>query len=87
MVENSLSPTAITDNLETRFIGQRIIYYPRLTSTMDVAKREAQQGAIEGTVVFAEEQTAGRGRIKRAWLSPKGSIALRSPALYTGLHH
>jgi hypothetical protein len=53
MVENSLSPAAITNNLDTRFIGQRVIYYPRLTSTMDVAKREAQQGAIEGTVVIA----------------------------------
>ena len=76
MVENSLSPAAITDNLATRFIGQRVIYYPRLTSTMDVARRQAQQGAIEGTVIVAEEQTAGRGRLKRTWLSPKGSIAL-----------
>jgi len=76
MVENSLSPVTISNNLETRFIGQRVIYYPRLTSTMDVAKREAQQGAIEGTVVIAEEQTAGRGRMKRPWLSPRGSIAL-----------
>jgi BirA family biotin operon repressor/biotin-[acetyl-CoA-carboxylase] ligase len=84
MVENSLSPAAITNNLDTRFIGQRVIYYPRLTSTMDVAKREAQQGAIEGTVVIAGEQTAGRGRIKRPWLSPKGSIAL-SIILYPSL--
>lgn len=76
MIENSLSPAAITDNLETRFVGQRVIYYPSLASTMDVAKREAKQGAAEGAVVLAEEQTAGRGRIKRAWLSPKGSIAL-----------
>jgi BirA family biotin operon repressor/biotin-[acetyl-CoA-carboxylase] ligase len=76
MIENSLSPAAITDNLKTRFIGQRVIYYPSLASTMDVAKREAQQGAVEGTVVLTEEQTAGRGRIKRVWLSPKGSIAL-----------
>jgi BirA family biotin operon repressor/biotin-[acetyl-CoA-carboxylase] ligase len=43
---------------------------------MDVARRQAQQGATEGTIVIAGEQTAGRGRIKRAWLSPKGSIAL-----------
>ncbi len=76
MVEDSLSPTAITANLETRFIGQRVIYYPSLTSTMDIARRQAQRGAAEGTVVLAEEQTAGRGRIKRAWLSPKGNIAL-----------
>jgi len=84
MVENSLSPTAITDNLETHFIGQRVIYFPRLTSTMVVAKRQAQQGATEGTVVIADEQTAGKGRIRRAWLSPKGSIAL-SIILYPSL--
>jgi len=76
MVEDSLSPASITNNLVTRFIGQRVIYYSRLTSTMDVAKREAQQGAVEGTIIIADEQTAGRGRLKRAWLSPKGSIAL-----------
>jgi len=86
MIENSLSPAAITDNLETRFVGQRVIYYPSLASTMDEAKREAQQGAAEGTVVLAEEQTAGRGRIKRAWLSPKGSIAL-SIILHPSLAH
>jgi BirA family biotin operon repressor/biotin-[acetyl-CoA-carboxylase] ligase len=43
---------------------------------MDEARRQAQEGASEGTVIVAEEQTAGRGRIKRAWLSPRGSIAL-----------
>jgi BirA family biotin operon repressor/biotin-[acetyl-CoA-carboxylase] ligase len=76
MVEGILSPAAITDNLGTRFIGQRVLYYPQLKSTMDVARQQAQQGATEGTVVIAGEQAAGRGRIKRAWLSPKGSIAL-----------
>jgi BirA family biotin operon repressor/biotin-[acetyl-CoA-carboxylase] ligase len=76
MVDNSLSPAAITNNLETRFIGQRVIYYPSLTSTMEVAKREAQQGAAEGTTIIADEQTAGKGRMKRLWLSPRGSIAL-----------
>jgi len=76
MVENNLSPASITGNLGTHFIGQRVICYPSLTSTMAVAKQEAQLGAVEGTVVIADEQTAGRGRIKRVWLSPKGSIAL-----------
>ena len=81
---DALSPAAITDNLGTRFVGQRVICYPKLTSTNDVAKREAQQGAIEGTVVVADEQTAGRGRIKRLWLSPRGSLAL-SVVLYPSL--
>jgi BirA family biotin operon repressor/biotin-[acetyl-CoA-carboxylase] ligase len=76
MGKGDLTPTAITNNLGTRFIGQRVIYYPRLKSTMDVARRQAQQGAAEGTAVIAGEQTAGRGRRQRAWLSPKGSIAL-----------
>ena len=76
MVGNNLSSASITNNLETLFIGQRVIYHPRLTSTMDVAKQEAQQGATEGTVIIADEQTAGKGRMKRTWLSPKGSIAL-----------
>ncbi len=76
MEENNLSPASITSNLGTRFIGQRVICYSSLTSTMAAAKQEAQLGAVEGTVIIADEQTAGRGRIKRAWLSPKGSIAL-----------
>lgn len=86
MKEDNLSAAAITDNLGTSFIGQKIIYYPRLKSTMDIARREAQKGAGEGTVVVAGEQTAGRGRIKRVWLSPRGSIAL-SIILYPDLRY
>jgi BirA family biotin operon repressor/biotin-[acetyl-CoA-carboxylase] ligase len=77
MEGDSLSAASITDNLETRFIGQRVICYPRLASTMEVAKREAaRREAAEGTVIIADEQTAGKGRLKRIWLSPKGNIAL-----------
>ncbi len=86
MIEDSLLPASITDNLGTHFIGQKVIHYASLTSTMEVAKREAQHGAAEGTVIIAEEQTAGRGRIKRTWLSPKGNIAL-SVILYPSLEH
>ena len=85
-MEDSLSPASITTGLDTRFVGQRVIYYPRLTSTMDVARREAQQGAAEGTIVVADEQTAGKGRLHRDWLSPEGSIAL-SVVLYPRLLH
>ena len=76
MEGDTLSAVSISDDLETHFIGQRVIYYPRLTSTMEVAKQEARQGAAEGTVIVADEQTAGKGRLKRIWLSPKDNIAL-----------
>lgn len=86
MTENGLSSALITNGLKTRFVGQRTIYYPSLTSTMDVARQEAQQGAGEGTVIIADEQTAGRGRLNRAWLSPGGNIAL-SVILRPGLDY
>jgi BirA family biotin operon repressor/biotin-[acetyl-CoA-carboxylase] ligase len=86
MLENGLSPSSITDNLETRFVGQRVIYYPSLASTMAAAKQQVEQGAAEGTVVIAGEQTAGRGRGKRVWLSPKGNIAL-SVILYPSVDY
>ena len=84
MTEDNLSPAAITKGLGTRFIGQRVLYYPSVTSTMVAARQEAQQGAAEGTVILADEQTAGKGRMKRVWLSPKGNIAM-SVILYPGL--
>ncbi|MEK7353612.1 MAG: biotin--[acetyl-CoA-carboxylase] ligase [Chloroflexota bacterium] len=84
MVEDSLSAVSITEGLKTRFIGQRVLYYPSLTSTMEIARQAAGQGVAEGTVIIADEQTAGRGRLKRTWLAPRGNIAL-SVILHPGL--
>lgn len=75
-MEDNLSVASITADLKTRLVGQRVIYYSSVTSTNDLAKQEAQRGAAEGTVVVADEQVAGKGRLTRVWLSPKGSIAL-----------
>lgn len=86
MAGENLSPALITANLGTRFIGRRVLYYPQVTSTMDIARQVAQRGASQGTVVVADEQTAGRGRVKRIWLSPKGSIAL-SIILHPLIHY
>lgn len=63
-------------------IGQDIIYHDTLDSTNDLAKELAEHGASEGTVIIAEKQTSGRGRLGRAWYSPAGeglwfSIILR----------
>jgi BirA family transcriptional regulator, biotin operon repressor / biotin---[acetyl-CoA-carboxylase] ligase len=75
MPEDILSPDLILKDLKTRFIGQRIIYYPALDSTMDVAKKEALWGAEAGTVIITDAQLSGRGRLQRAWISPKGALA------------
>jgi len=75
-MEDDLSEVSVAGDLGTRFIGQRVIYCAKIPSTMEVAKREVLQGAQEGTVVVAGEQTAGKGRMSRVWLSPKGCIAL-----------
>lgn len=60
----------------TRLVGHPLLYFPRVSSTMDMARREAGKGASEGMAVLAGEQTAGRGRQGRSWLTPQGSIAL-----------
>ncbi|MCS7286994.1 MAG: biotin--[acetyl-CoA-carboxylase] ligase [Anaerolineae bacterium] len=59
-------------------LGHRVYYFRTVTSTQDEAKRLAEAGAPEGTVVLAEEQTAGRGRLGRTWISPVGSSILMS---------
>ena len=58
--------------LEGRVVGAQIHHHELLGSTMDETKVLAARGAPEGTVVIAEEQTAGRGRFNRTWISPRG---------------
>lgn len=53
-------------------IGAMIHFYKTCSSTNDVAKKLAQEGAPEGTVVIAEAQTAGKGTKGRSWHSPRG---------------
>jgi BirA family biotin operon repressor/biotin-[acetyl-CoA-carboxylase] ligase len=67
-----------------RDFARRVHWLDATTSTNDVAAHFAERGAPEGTVVAAESQTAGRGRMGRAWFSPPGaglyvSIVLRPP--------
>ena len=51
----------------------KILRYESLASTNTEAARLALQGAEEGLSVVADEQTAGRGRLQRTWVSPKGA--------------
>jgi BirA family transcriptional regulator, biotin operon repressor / biotin---[acetyl-CoA-carboxylase] ligase len=49
-------------------------HHDKIGSTNDEARRLAQEGAPHGTVVHADEQTAGRGRMAHAWFSPPGNL-------------
>jgi BirA family biotin operon repressor/biotin-[acetyl-CoA-carboxylase] ligase len=59
--------------LKTSHLGRSVVYRPVTTSTMDLARREAEEGATSGTIVLTEEQTTGRGRFGRTWVSPPGA--------------
>jgi BirA family biotin operon repressor/biotin-[acetyl-CoA-carboxylase] ligase len=73
-----LYPDFIHDSLSTVRIARHIYYFPRIDSTNSFAKKLAAEGAADGTVVLAEEQTAGRGRMDRTWLAPVFSSILCS---------
>ena len=70
----------------------RILVYDVLDSTNDHARQLAKEGAPEGTVVIARQQTAGRGRMGRSFLSPKDrglymSLVLRPENVLGDLMH
>jgi BirA family biotin operon repressor/biotin-[acetyl-CoA-carboxylase] ligase len=68
----NLVPSAVESGLRTKFVGRRIVYLESTHSTMDVARKEALKGIADGTCVLADEQTGGRGRFGRTWVSPPG---------------
>ena len=66
-------------------MGARLTWYPMTTSTNDRAMEDAASGAAHGTLVVAECQSAGRGRLGRVWQSPPGaglycSVVVHLPA-------
>ena len=65
--------TGLTSRLTTRHFGRPFHLFERLGSTQDEARRQAQEGAVHGTLVWALEQTAGRGRMDRSWVSKRGA--------------
>jgi BirA family biotin operon repressor/biotin-[acetyl-CoA-carboxylase] ligase len=64
-----LNAEQIRSGLKSAVIGREIIVFDRTPSTNDEIARLAQEGCAEGTVVFAEDQTAGRGQRGNRWES------------------
>lgn len=63
---------------DSRLFGRSLVWLPSVSSTNDVARELAREGAPEGTVVVADYQTAGRGRLGRRWVAPAGTSLLCS---------
>jgi len=73
--------TAESVKVDTKLVGRKIVCLDGCASTNDEAWRLALDGAVSGTVVFAEEQAKGRGRLGRAWVAPRGACLLCSTIL------
>lgn len=83
-IPDILAPSLLRQELGDNPIGRRIVHYFQTDSTNSEAMKLAAEGADHGTVVVAEEQSAGRGRLGRTWFSEKSSgiytsIILRPP--------
>jgi BirA family biotin operon repressor/biotin-[acetyl-CoA-carboxylase] ligase len=69
-ITDRLRPSDVAPLLTTRWLGRHYHYCEETASTNSAASELARDGAAEGTVVVAEAQTRGRGRLGRAWVSP-----------------
>jgi BirA family biotin operon repressor/biotin-[acetyl-CoA-carboxylase] ligase len=58
--------------LKSKVLGHNVYSYRSVGSTNETARRLAESGAPEGTIVIADRQTKGRGRLGRSWHSPAG---------------
>lgn len=66
----ALDTAEFQTKLDTTDLGRNLLAHLSIPSTMDIAREAAADGAPHGTLVFAEEQTAGRGRRGRSFYSP-----------------
>lgn len=67
-----LAPEELYYHLKTKKLGKTIRYFTSVPTTQNVAHQWAKEGAPEGALVVAEEQTAGKGRLGNQWDSPPG---------------
>ena len=72
MTDSDLDPSKLLVALGVCRLGRPIVYLPSCASTNDETATRALAGAEEGLLVVAGEQTAGRGRRGRVWISPAG---------------
>lgn len=62
----------LKSRIHTKWMAQNCLYLTSVDSTNNYAKKIAEEGAEEGTLVISDEQTGGKGRRGRSWIAPKG---------------
>ncbi len=77
-----LNARQLQDHLTTKIVGRRLEVHEELTSTNMLALERGNDAANHGLVLFAEKQTAGRGRMGRTWHAPRGAAGLCSTLLF-----
>lgn len=70
---NELSEGEILAGLKTEKLGKKIIFKEKIPSTQKLAHHLAEDGTPHGSLVLADQQLTGRGRLGRQWHSPKGT--------------
>lgn len=70
---DTIAEEEIASRLHTNRMGKKICYFSSIDSTNAYARRIGEEGAPDGTLVIADEQTAGRGRSGRHWVTPPGT--------------
>lgn len=70
---DKISSNEIQLGLTTKMMGRNIHFEEAVASTQKIAQSLANDGVPEGTIVVADQQTKGRGRMARAWHSPSGT--------------
>ncbi|HHT9110602.1 MAG TPA: biotin--[acetyl-CoA-carboxylase] ligase [Candidatus Brocadiaceae bacterium] len=68
-----LNVEEIKDGLKTKWLGQKIYFYEEVDSTNEVAKREAYKGTDDGSLFVTEQQSCGKGRLGRGWITFPGA--------------
>ena len=83
-IPDKLFSSEVLLGLETKTMGRNIYYFDSVESTQTIAHQKAAKGAPEGTLIIAEEQVKGKGRLSRSWDSAKEkgiwmSLIIRPP--------
>lgn len=70
----TITTEELKQHLQPQIIGTKIHHFTSVQSTNDYAKTLAKNGEPEGTLIIADQQTKGRGRKQRLWVSPNNGL-------------